>query len=407
MDGGKERREPEQDGGVGEKRPEVHRTAARPPANDNEWREDETRDQHDVDRHGGQEPTDSARDQWASAHPEEVLQRRRRRDAVPLADRADEEDLAGGHRRRQGPEDRELADPPWRHDEDERRDGTDRCARWDHASAPRPIPGEREDDDEEYEHAVCPRQRGEAGQEPGKDERARRTPQATRDHPQRAGHQRLEEGEVVGLGHERDGQRRDGNQDARAHRDHGVSARFAGDRPGQRRGGRTDQDERCCGRPRLRAEQGEERHLDEGREWHPVPERRDRQDRIGRDGAADLGEDPHDVDVEPVTLRYRARSIDVVVSVGIARIRIRRDEGRSDEEGKHVQDDGGTHGRCSVAPGLGPAAGTKGPSPSRHWRQRGSGCDRSSSMFPSTHRVRGRPTCLTSLPISIREPAVS
>ena len=79
--------------------------------------------------------------------------------------------------------------------------------------------------------------------------------------------------------------------------------------------------------------------------------------RVGSAGidAADLGEDPDDVDVEPATLRNRARSIDVVVGVGIPRVRIGCDEGRPDEEGKHVQDDGGTHGRCSVAPGPRPA----------------------------------------------------
>ena len=53
----------------------------------------------------------------------------------------------------------------------------------------------------------------------------------------------------------------------------------------------------------------------------PVGVRRDREDRVGRERAADLGEDPDEVDVEALAGGERARDIDVVVRVGVRRVR--------------------------------------------------------------------------------------
>ena len=83
-------------------------------------------------------------------------------------------------------------------------------------------------------------------------------------------------------------------------------------------------------------------------------------DGIGRTGvdrelAADLGEDPDEVDVEPVAAGERPRDIDVIEGIGVGRIREHEHESGPDEDGEPVQEQGDSHGRCRVAPRVGPA----------------------------------------------------
>ena len=54
------------------------------------------------------------------------------------------------------------------------------------------------------------------------------------------------------------------------------------------------------------------------------------------------------------------RDVDVVGRVGVGRVRELPDQHRPDGEGEPVQEQGGTHGRCSVAPGHAPADSTNG-----------------------------------------------
>src|SRR5207245_2903311 len=67
--------------------------------------------------------------------------------------------------------------------------------------------------------------------------------------------------------------------------------------------------------------------------------------------AADLGEDPDEIDGESVAARQRSRDIGVVIGIGIGGVRVEDDQDQPTDEGKHVQGDGDPHGRCSLAPG--------------------------------------------------------
>jgi len=76
---------------------------------------------------------------------------------------------------------------------------------------------------------------------------------------------------------------------------------------------------------------------------------------VGRDLAPDLGKDPDEIDVETMSARERAGNVDVVEGVRIGRVREHDHESRPDEKGEPVQEQGDTHGRCSVAPAPVPA----------------------------------------------------
>ena len=93
--------------------------------------------------------------------------------------------------------------------------------------------------------------------------------------------------------------------------------------------------------------------------------RGDRQDGVGRDLAADLGEDPDEVDVEAVARGERPGDVDVVVGVGVRRVREEGDEDEPDDERKQIQGERDPHGRCSVAPVLGPSDQYESATPGR------------------------------------------
>ena len=187
------------------------------------------------------------------------------------------------------------------------------------------------------EQAVIARQRGETGEQAGEDEGARRSPEAARAHPQRRGDQRLVEGEVVRLDHVDRGQQRDRDQDARRRRPRCRAIRRRARSP------------TSAGRPARRS----------GRTAAPTPRRRRRRPpgtgpgrwtraassgrsrgsagRGRRDRAADLREDPDEVDVEAAARRERSRDVDVVGRIGIRRVREVPDEHHPDGEGEPVQ----------------------------------------------------------------------
>ena len=67
--------------------------------------------------------------------------------------------------------------------------------------------------------------------------------------------------------------------------------------------------------------------------------------------------------LKSVTGRQRPGDVDVIERIGVGRVRKVPDEHQTDGEGEPVQEEGDTHGRCSVAPGPGRASpGTNGPS---------------------------------------------
>ena len=193
------------------------------------------------------------------------------------------------------------------------------------------------------------------GEQPGQREGSGRAPEAASAHPQRGRDQRLVQREVVRLRHVGQRQDRDRDEEPGADRDRAARAGVAGDRPGERSGGGADQREGQGRGPGDVTEQHQERHLDQRRQWHPVGVRRDRQDRLGRQDPADLGEDPDEVDVESLARGKRSGDIDVIERIGVRRVRKVPEEDQTDGEGEPVQEDGDTHGRCSVAPGPGPA----------------------------------------------------
>jgi hypothetical protein len=89
---GDQRREREQQAAIEEERAKVEGTASRPPSDHHERRQREAGDQRGEDHHGGHEPTDPRGQERPDAHAQQVVQRGRGRDAVPLADVPDEED---------------------------------------------------------------------------------------------------------------------------------------------------------------------------------------------------------------------------------------------------------------------------------------------------------------------------
>ena len=289
-------------------------------------------------------PPIAGHEQRPDAHPEQVVEGRRDRDAVPLGDVADVQDASRGGRGRQRAEDGQLTRIPGRDREREQDDGAGRGGERD-ACRPRrvppggatradPVPQDDREQDGEHEDAVVARQRGDAREEPREHEVPRAALQAARREPQRAGDQRLVEREVVRLGHVHERQRRERRQDARAERDGVGCAGVAADLPGQRRRERTDQRERDGGGDRRGPEEPDERHLDDRCQGHPVGVGGDREDRVGGDRATDLGEDPDEVDVEPVARGELPGDVDVVVGIGVGGV---GEEGGDGEPGHQCE----------------------------------------------------------------------
>ena len=109
-----ERAEREQQGRVSEVRPE-RRVPPPPPRPDEQERDQDQRPDEDAeDERGRHEPAHAGQQQRPPAHAQEMVQGRRDRDAVPLADVADEQHLAGRGRWRERPEHRQLAQVPGR-----------------------------------------------------------------------------------------------------------------------------------------------------------------------------------------------------------------------------------------------------------------------------------------------------
>ena len=121
-----ERREREEDRGVRQERPEVHRPPLGPAPDQHERQEDAAGHERREDADGRHEAPDAAEEQRNGALAQQVAEGRRRRDRIPLLDRADVQDLARGGRRGELAEDLELADPPRRHDREEQPEARDR-----------------------------------------------------------------------------------------------------------------------------------------------------------------------------------------------------------------------------------------------------------------------------------------
>ena len=238
----------------------------------------------------------------------------------------------------------QLAGPPRRHDEGEERDARDGRSERDRGPAglvraPRPpaVPGEGQAKDDQDQQPVVARQGRQAGEQACAGEGPARPLETAGAEPEGARDERLVEREVVRLDEVDRRQQRDRDEHARAGLHPGPRAGVAGDRPGQRSGERADQRERRRRCPGDVAEHDEERHLDERGERHPVRVRRDGQRRVGRDRAADLGEDPDEVDVEALARMERSRDVDVVGRIGVGRLREVPDEDRPNGQGEPVQ----------------------------------------------------------------------
>ena len=275
--------------------------------------------------------------------------------------------LPGCGGRRQGAEDRQLAQVPRHHGHREQRHGAQggrerdagRAGRRAPGRHPRaqPIPEEGGAQDRKHQHAVVSGEGGQPRQQARQGKRPRPSLQAAPGQEQGARDQRLVEREVVRLGHVDEGQRRQRRQDPGADSHEGRGAGIPRDQPGQGCGDRADERERQGGRERRRPQQPDERHLDQGRQGHPVRVGGDRQHRVRRDPAADLREDPDDVDREALPRRQPPGDVHVVERIRVRGVR----EPRGDHEPRHqreqVQGDRDLHGRCSLAPGPGPPEG--------------------------------------------------
>ena len=260
----------------------------------------------------------------------------RGRDAVPLADVADEQDLARGawtaRASRRPPAgaahhgamtSANSATAPSGGRERDRPGAPARPADR-HASASGPTAKATPSDDQ-HQHAVVARERREAGQQARPARTTAAVPsQPARRQPQRAGDQRLVEREVVRLGHVDEATapaapsgrprrlpRTDGAPASRAIAQ--VSGAASAPMSANGSGGRASAvgpSSQMNGTWTMR------------RQRHPVRVRRDRQGRVGRDRAADLGEDPDEVDVEAVAPRASSPGdVDVVGRVRVGRVR--------------------------------------------------------------------------------------
>ena len=87
-------------------------------------------------------------------------------------------------------------------------------------------------------------------------------------------------------------------------------------------------------------------------ERHPVRVRRDRQDRVGREPAADLGEDPHEVDGEAVARRELPGDVDVVGGVGVGGVGEPGPDDEAHHQGEQEQQQRGAHSAVHGSTGL-------------------------------------------------------
>ena len=94
VDRGHEGREGEQCRCIDEERSEVLGSTSSPSADDHQRRKQDPTDERDVDHDRGDEPADPGREERSDPHIQEMPERGRDRDAVPLVDRSDEQDLA-------------------------------------------------------------------------------------------------------------------------------------------------------------------------------------------------------------------------------------------------------------------------------------------------------------------------
>ena len=251
--------------------PKSTSTPPRPPADHHERRETKPATSVDVDRHRGHETADRVASNGPRPMPEEVVERRRRRDAVPLADLPDEQDLA---RCLDGESEPNTASWRTHHGAMTRTKPATRAERRakgmagvrDPGRAPRPpaIPERRRDRRREHEQAVVARQGRQPGEQPGQ-RRRRAASRGARARPSTA-RRRPAAGTARSC---RAGPCRRSTAAGTATRKpaptatNGARPGVAGDRPGQRRRGRADQRERQRGRPGDVAEEPQERHLDD------------------------------------------------------------------------------------------------------------------------------------------------
>ena len=337
---------------VDEPRLEVARAAAAGDPEEEERQEDDRRDHHREVAERIQEPLQPRGDDRAPALAEEPGRRRVGRDRVPLRDLADPQGRAGRRRRRDGAEDRDLAEPPRPHDQHEQAEGREGREERDRrpvvdpgprpsapaiSQEPQPVRQPDQGDRAGEEDAVVPRERRQAREETGEGERSTVALEPPRGQPQGRRDERVEDREVLGLGQKDGDGARDGADDARRRADDGPGAGVTRDEPRQGRDQRADEDARQGVRQRRRAEDGDERRLDEAREREPVGVRGDREDRRIREPVADLGEDPDEVDVQPVAGRDRPRDVDVVVEIGVRGIRVQRYEDGANDQRQRVQ----------------------------------------------------------------------
>ena len=335
----------------------------------------------------GDEAADPAQQQRPDALPEQVVEGRRHRDAVPLADVADQQHLpeavearasrtprAGARHHGATTTRNRATQPTAARERDRGRPGRRPPDRQRAPAVPQRTRGRRSPP------ARARRRCGRAWRAPTSRPASANVARSPR-RPRAASHSApatsgWKSAKLSGWAMNTSDSGRDGGQDAGADRDGRRRAGVPGDRPGRAaRRAAPMQRERQRGRDRGRAEEPDERHLDERRERHPVRVRRDRQDRVGRDRAADLGEDPDEVDVEAVPGGERPRDVDVVEGIGVGGVGKQADDGRArTTRASSVQEHGDAHGRCSLAPDPGHSRGyesaTRTPLPSRRARAR-------------------------------------
>src|SRR5439155_26617654 len=132
------------------------------------------------------------------------------------------------------------------------------------------IPGEHQPDGEAEDEAVVPGERREADEEARRDVGPRAALETKDGEPDGRRDERLEDREVLGLGHEDRAGGGDRREDPGSDADGSSGPRVAGDEPRQRRRDRADQERRDRGRDRRRVEQDDERRLEERRRRQPV-----------------------------------------------------------------------------------------------------------------------------------------
>ena len=262
-----------------------------------------------------------------------------------------------------------------------------------------PVPQPDGAQDREHEDAVVARQRRDAGEQARGDERAAAPAQAAGGEPQRPGDERLVQREVVGLDHVHERQRRERDEDRprRAATIRGAPASRAID-PGSGAAVAPMSANGIADANAVGPEEPDERHLDERGERHPVRVRRDRQDRVRRDRAADLGEDPDEVDVEAVARGELARDVHVVEGIGVRGVGKQRRGDEAGDEGDRRTKRWGSAQPVQPSTGLGASSTVR-----IAYRDRTRGeairADPTARMRPWPHRRgRGTPPCRTPRP---------